>query len=88
MTHKEIRSPHLRAVLANELLVLRSSVWRMRRMGLEMDSDFVYGIRTGLDTFARRLEMIERVGLEVAYKQNYAAEGGGKGAGSEANINE
>jgi hypothetical protein len=72
-THPEIKTPYLRLILANELLVLRSSIQSMRRSGLEMDSDFVYGVQTGLDTFARRLEDIQERGVKSAYQQNYSA---------------
>jgi hypothetical protein len=68
-THSDIKSVYLRSVLANELLVLRGA---MRQLHDGMNSDFVYGVRTGLDTFARRLQDIEDRGLREVYKQNYA----------------
>lgn len=68
-THSELTDPHLRAVLANELWVLRAS---MRSVGGSMTDDFTYGIRTGLDTFARRIQDINERGLKAVYKQNYA----------------
>lgn len=80
MTHPEITSPHLRAVLANELLVLRAS---MRAINEPLTGDYAYGVRTGLDTFARRLQDIERRGLELVYRQNR-----GKGANNETSANE
>jgi uncharacterized protein (DUF934 family) len=70
-THSELTDPHLRAVLANELLILRSA---MRRIGVSvLQDDFAYGVRTGLDTFARRLQDINKRGLEAAYKQNFTS---------------
>jgi ribosome biogenesis protein Nip4 len=67
-THTELTNPTLRLILANELLVLRAA---MRVGGQSMDSDFVYGVRTGLDTFARRLEDIQERGVRIVYTQNY-----------------
>ena len=69
-THGDLTDPHLRKVLASELLVLRAS---MRSAGESMNDDFTYGVRTGLDTFARRLQDINKRGLEVVYRQNYNA---------------
>jgi hypothetical protein len=67
-THTELNDAKLRLILANELLVLRAA---MRRGGQSMDSDFVYGVRTGLDTAFRRVEDVNKHGLETVYKQNY-----------------
>jgi hypothetical protein len=69
-THPELVDSFLRSVLANELMVLRRS---MRSIGETLNSDSVSGIRTGLDTFARRLQDINKRGLEAVYKQNYEA---------------
>jgi hypothetical protein len=67
-THAELTDPALRLILANELLVLRAA---MRRGGQSMDNDFVYGVRTGLDTFARRMQDVNERGLKAVYWQNY-----------------
>jgi hypothetical protein len=45
----------------------------MRSVGETLNSDSVSGIRTGLDTFARRLQDINKRGLEAVYKQNHEA---------------
>jgi hypothetical protein len=67
-THSELTDPNIRAILANELLVLRRS---MRQIKSSMNDDFTYGIRTGLDTFARRLQDVNERGLKAVYWQNY-----------------
>jgi hypothetical protein len=67
-THSDLTDKFYRRILANELLVLRAS---LRSMGGSMTSDYAYGVRTGLDTFARRLQAINTHGLEWVYKQNY-----------------
>jgi hypothetical protein len=69
-THQELTDPQLRAVLARELLVLRAS---MRRIRESMSSDFAYGVRTGLDTFARRMQDVNKRGLESVYQDGYNA---------------
>lgn len=51
-THRDIVKQDIRNKLALELWVLRRS---MRRCGQPMNSDWVQGIRLGLDTFARRM---------------------------------
>jgi O-acetylhomoserine/O-acetylserine sulfhydrylase-like pyridoxal-dependent enzyme len=68
MTHSELTDKFYRRVLANELLVLRRS---LRQIGETVNSDYAYGVRTGLDTFARRLQEIHLHGLEWVYQQNY-----------------
>lgn len=72
-THSELTDKHLRAVLANELLVLRHA---MRQAGGPMTSDFTYGIRSGLDTMARRIQDINERGLKAVYRQNYTNDQG------------
>jgi O-acetylhomoserine/O-acetylserine sulfhydrylase-like pyridoxal-dependent enzyme len=68
-THSELTDKFYRRILANELLVLRAS---LRQVGESMNSDYAYGVRTGLDTFARRLQAINTHGLEWVYRQNNA----------------
>jgi hypothetical protein len=62
-THPELVDPFLRRVLANELLILRRA---------RMDRDDERNIQVGLDTFARRMQEIQRLGLLAVYKQNYS----------------
>jgi hypothetical protein len=69
-THSELTDKFYRRVLANELLVLRAS---LRSIGESVNSDYAYGVRTGLDTFARRLQDIRFRGIKEVYKQNYNA---------------
>jgi hypothetical protein len=63
-THPELVDPFLRRVLANELLVLRRA---------RMDRDDERNIQVGLDTFARRIQDIQRHGLEAVYQQNFSS---------------
>jgi hypothetical protein len=70
-THSEITDPHLRLMLANELLVLRFAIKRVVERGGTMDGMYVSGVRVGLDTFARRIEDVEKHGMKVVYRQNY-----------------
>jgi hypothetical protein len=53
-THPEIVDPKLRSLFAQELLILRRS---MRKANTDMRSEWVCGIRLGLETFARRVNM-------------------------------
>lgn len=70
-THSEIQDPHLRLILANELLVLRFATRRAAERGLPMNEMYLLGARVGLDTFARRIEEVKEHGMKVAYRQNY-----------------
>ena len=70
-THTELTDHHLRLILANELLVLRRVMHRAANKGHPFQSDFSYGTRVGLDTFARRFEGVEKYGMEKGYAQNY-----------------
>lgn len=63
-THPELTDAYLRCVLANELRVLRRS---MRSMNQAMNSEEVNGVRVGLDTFARRIQDIQKHGWEFVY---------------------
>jgi hypothetical protein len=54
-THPEISDPILRKLFANELITLRRS---MKQAKADMKSEWVCGIRLGLDTFARRVNYI------------------------------
>jgi len=54
-THPEIIDPVLRKIFANELLTLRRST---KKVNADMRSEWVCGIRLGLDTFARRVNYI------------------------------
>ena len=67
--HPELVDPQLRSVLANELLILRR---RMREAKAGMNSDLVYGIRTGLETMARRVQDVNKRGIENVYAENFA----------------
>jgi hypothetical protein len=67
-THMEIEDKSLRAILANELLVLRRS---MLQTGTPMTDTFAYGVRTGLDTFARRMQDVSNLGVRAVYWQNF-----------------
>lgn len=51
-THPEVTDKFIRQMLARELWILRRA---MRRSGESLKSDWVMGIRLGLDTFARRV---------------------------------
>ncbi len=51
MTHKEINDPRLRKLFATELFALRRAM-----RGIEpMNSEYVFGIRVGIDTILRRM---------------------------------
>ena len=67
-THPELRDPHLRSILANELWVLRR---RMKEIGVSMTSESVGNIRMGLETFARRVEAVQKHGLKTIYAENF-----------------
>lgn len=54
-THKDITDPKLRAVFANELLILRRS---MKDMQTNKQSDLVCGIMLGFETALRRVNHI------------------------------
>jgi hypothetical protein len=68
-THSDLTDKFYRRILANELLVLRRS---LRSIGESTNTDYAYGVRTGLDTFARRLQAINEHGIEWVYRQNNA----------------
>jgi hypothetical protein len=51
MTHKEITDPELRAILANELNIIRKA--------LRTDSDALFWVRLGLDTALRRVQFVQ-----------------------------
>lgn len=67
-THLDITDPAARYILARDLWVLRIS---MRRCGQPMDSDWVWGIRQGLETFARRMDAYQRIGPEYLTAKYY-----------------
>ena len=67
-TYPELRDPHLRSILANELWVLRR---RMKEIGVSMTSESVGNIRMGLETFARRVEAVQKHGLKTIYAENF-----------------
>jgi hypothetical protein len=52
-THPEITNKRLRAIFANELLVLRRA---MKQASQPIGSDWVSGIRLGFETALRRVE--------------------------------
>jgi len=68
-SHYELRDPHLRSLLANELWVLRR---RLREIGASMTSESVKGIRMGLETMARRVQDVNKRGIENVYAENFA----------------
>ena len=70
-THPELRDPHLRSILANELWVLRRRMQEMKSGGYPMDKDTAYGIRLGLETFARRVQEVAKQGMETVYAENF-----------------
>ena len=53
MTNKDITSPELRAILANELLILR----RLKKRGLS--DEYLLGLRVGFITALRRVEYVK-----------------------------
>lgn len=55
MTHPEIKSPTLRKLFAVELLTLRQ-VFKG-----EMQSEYVLGIRLGIETALRRVQQLETI---------------------------
>ena len=57
-THPEITDPALRVLFANELLILRRS---MKKTNTDIKSEWVCGIRLGLETFARRINFVYNV---------------------------
>lgn len=71
-THIELTDTHLRLILANELLVLRSIAKNCAKKGYPMSTDYLFAVQVGLDTFARRVEDVEKNGMQVTYKQNYS----------------
>lgn len=58
-THGDILNSDVRRILALDLWKLRQA---MRRSKLDMQSDWVMGIRVGLDTMARRMDLYVRLG--------------------------
>ena len=44
----------------------------MREAKAGMNSDLVYGIRTGLETMARRVQDVNKRGIENVYAENFA----------------
>jgi hypothetical protein len=58
-THADIKNADVRRLLATDLMALRSA---MRRVDCRMDTDWVQGIRVGLDTMARRMDLYVRLG--------------------------
>ena len=72
-THPELRDSLLRSILANELLVLRRRMQEMKANDYPMDKDTAYGIRLGLETFARRVQDVGKKGIETVYAENFKA---------------
>jgi hypothetical protein len=67
-THASITDPGIRYILARDLWVLRIS---MRKCNQPMKSDWVWGIRMGLETMARRMEDWQRIGPEYLTPKYY-----------------
>lgn len=67
-THPELTDPHLRTIFANELIVLRRS---MRQIDEPMKSEWIAGIRMGLETAFRRVQDVEKSSIQKVYWQNY-----------------
>jgi hypothetical protein len=51
-THRDLYVPALRSTLARDLWVLR----KVRQTGASMKSEWVAGVRLGLETMARRIQ--------------------------------
>lgn len=62
-----ITDPFLREVYKNEVMVLRSAV---KRMSARPSPDWISGIYIGMETFARRIQEVQKAGLEAVYKSN------------------
>ncbi len=58
-THADIKNADVRRLLATDLVALRSA---MRRVNIGMDTDWAQGIRVGLDTAFRRMDLYVRLG--------------------------
>jgi len=58
-THGDIVNADVRRILALDLWKLRQA---MRRVKINLDSDWAMGIRIGLDTMARRMDLYLRAG--------------------------
>jgi hypothetical protein len=67
-THASITDTDIRCLLARDLWVLRIS---MRKCGQPMKSDWVCGIRMGLETMARRMNDWQRIGPEYLTSEYY-----------------
>lgn len=58
-THRDIISADVRRILALDLMALRRA---MRKTGIPMQEAWANGIRVGLDTMARRMDLYVRLG--------------------------
>lgn len=59
-THPELVDATLRSLLAREILILRKY--------MPGNSDYIKGVHMGLDTFARRIQEVNRKGLDAVYQ--------------------
>jgi hypothetical protein len=66
-----LTSPLLRGVYKHEMLVLQRVAKEMQAKGMPMSGEWLSGILMGMETFARRIQDIERRGLEAVYAENF-----------------
>ena len=67
-THGSIKSAEVRLILARDLFALRRNMHKCKE---PMESDWVQGIRLGLDTMARRMDDWQRIGPEYLTAKYY-----------------
>jgi hypothetical protein len=69
-THPEITDPLLRKIFANELLIIRRVC---RQTKVSPFSEMMSDQRMGFETALRRVEAVQKHGLETVYKQNFTS---------------
>lgn len=66
-----LTDPLLREVYKNEVLVLQRMVRKMKGVDMTPSPDWLAGIYMGMETFARRLQEIQKAGLKTVYAENF-----------------
>ena len=69
-----LTDPLLREVYKNEVLVLQRIVRKMKDMNMTPSPDWLAGIYMGMETFARRLQEIQKAGMKTVYAENLKAQ--------------
>lgn len=65
-----VTDPLLREIYGNEILVLKRAVQKMVENKMPPSPDWIGGLFLGMETFARRIQDVQKAGLEAMYKSN------------------